>query len=303
MANYVTNKLEIAATGQAYEDILTAIQRDGDVRGSFDFNKLISMPEDLNLTEGSITDHSISAFLSHLKDEIQAHPDLPGKVEDIKRYLSAAAQVKKQSFFTAYDYMPASEIAAKAEIHKMSTADFLELGKKYLDNQLTYGYPTWYRFCSAKWGTKWNTEEGCLLDDDGKLRFDTAWSAPIPVLKALSEKFPTVSFHHAWADEDIGYNVGQNTYLNGEVVDSYLPEPGSAQAYNLAFEILDTTPEEQSLRFDPKTNTYVYDESLEEEVLSQDVLPIDNKINLAKVKATLCAENPPTPLEPSEPER
>lgn len=303
MANYVTNILKITATGQLYEEILTAIQRDGDVRGSFDFNKLIPMPEDLNITEGSITDHSISAFLSHLKDEIQEHPDLPGKVEDIKRYLSAAAQVKKHSFFTAYEYMPAAEIAAKAEIHKMSTADFLELGKKYLDNQLNYGYSTWYRFCSAKWGTKWNTEEGCLLDDDGNLRFDTAWSAPSPVLKALSEKFPTVSFHHAWADEDIGQNVGQSTYLNGKVVDSYLPEPGSAQAYELAFEILETSAEEHCLRYDPKTSTYVYDDSMEEEAPVQNALPIDNKIDLAKVKAALCAENPPTLLQPEDPER
>ena len=303
MPNYVTNRIEISATGQTLEDILTAIQRPGDVRGSFDFNRLIPMPEALNITEGSITDQSISAFLSHLKDEIQEHPDLPGKAEDIKRYLSAAAEVKKHSFLTSYEYMPAEEIAAKAEKSNMSVEDYLELGKKYLDNQLSYGYATWYRFCSDKWGTKWNADSGCLLDADGNLRFDTAWAAPEPIMKALSEKFPTVSFQHAWADEDLGHNVGRATYRNGHVIDYYLPEPGSAQAYELAFDILQTSPEAQSLRFDPKTSSYVYDESMEEGLHTQEVLPIDNKIDLAKIKAALCSENKTEPIQPENPER
>ena len=54
--------------------------------------------------------------------------------------------------------------------------------------------------------------------------FSTAWSAPHPVVEALSKKFPDVSFHHEWADEDIGYNCGSMDYRNGEVVSAFEPE-------------------------------------------------------------------------------
>jgi hypothetical protein len=43
-------------------------------------------------------------------------------------------------------------------------------------------------------------------------------------VEALSKKFPDVSFHHEWADEDIGYNCGSMDYRNGEVVSAFEPE-------------------------------------------------------------------------------
>ena len=45
MANYVTNIVEIRAKRKQLKDILNAIRGDGDEYGSFDFNKLLPMPE------------------------------------------------------------------------------------------------------------------------------------------------------------------------------------------------------------------------------------------------------------------
>jgi hypothetical protein len=45
-----------------------------------------------------------------------------------------------------------------------------------------YGYPDWYAFQNANWGTKWDICEANILSDDGyliHLSFDTAWSPPI----------------------------------------------------------------------------------------------------------------------------
>ena len=44
-----------------------------------------------------------------------------------------------------------------------------------------------------------------------------------PVMEKLSGMFPSVSIHHAWADEDIGHNCGECTYQNGDVTQEYLP--------------------------------------------------------------------------------
>jgi hypothetical protein len=45
-----------------------------------------------------------------------------------------------------------------------------------------YGYPDWYAFQNANWGTKWDICEANIASDEGyliHLSFDTAWSPPI----------------------------------------------------------------------------------------------------------------------------
>ena len=59
-----------------------------------------------------------------------------------------------------------------------------------------------YEWCADNWGTKWNAirvrdfkeeesyPEGCI---EASFTFDTAWVPPIPVIRALAEKYPKVS--------------------------------------------------------------------------------------------------------------
>ena len=77
--------------------------------------------------------------------------------------------------------------------------------------------------------TKWNayaldTYETEVTDNSPTLSFQTAWSAPHPILAKLAEMYPEVSFEHTWADEDIGQNCGQATYANGECTGRFYPE-------------------------------------------------------------------------------
>lgn len=70
----------------------------------------------------------------------------------------------------------------------------------------------WYEWRLKKWGTKWNSYD-FTVDLDGNdgvftIWFNTAWSAPHEVIRALFDRFPTVSIDHRWADEDIGRNCG-----------------------------------------------------------------------------------------------
>lgn len=310
MPNYITNIVEIHAKGKALKNILTALRRDGDQYGSVDFNKLVPMPESLDLTKGSITDAAVRAYISHLRDEIVNHPDRPGSLAEVKRYVLAGEKILTGSFgvnTSVSQYMSPSEAAMQADRHNMTVESFLELGKKYLDNQLTYGSATWYDWCVDHWGCKWNTEEGSLLKDDSDniLQFDTAWSAPRPFMEALSKAFPGTKFFHRWADEDIGYNVGQMTLYGGAVVSEKIPEGGSKEAYEMAFEILEIDPREHCLRYDAKEGTYVYDESMDEswDTVHSLTPPIDNLIDGAKTKALLESGQTQSPSGKDEPER
>ncbi|MFC9755163.1 hypothetical protein [Streptomyces sp. NPDC056921] len=53
------------------------------------------------------------------------------------------------------------------------------------------GVVCWYHWNIDNWGTKWNGYELSIEqadDDSAQLRFNTAWSHPFPIVKALSRK-------------------------------------------------------------------------------------------------------------------
>jgi len=98
-----------------------------------------------------------------------------------------------------------------------------------------YGFNNWYDWRYAHWGTKWNSDEINIYDNE--VEFNTAWNNPMPIFLKLSEMFPEVDFRIEYADEDFGYNTGKYTLLNGNVIDMFIPEGGSKEAYELAMEV------------------------------------------------------------------
>lgn len=79
----------------------------------------------------------------------------------------------------------------------------------------------WYGWRVENWRTKWNAVDA-QSTEDGYI-FDTAWSAPLPVIKKLSELFPKITFDLTWSDEDAGQNCGQIIYKNGVEIQWYYP--------------------------------------------------------------------------------
>ncbi len=60
----------------------------------------------------------------------------------------------------------------------------------YDANTKKHGYPSWYEFACAKWGTKWDISTcEVIRNEDGSvsLSFDTAWSPPIAFYEAIEE--------------------------------------------------------------------------------------------------------------------
>ena len=84
----------------------------------------------------------------------------------------------------------------------------LQLGMTYLRNWGKYGYPTWYEWSIANWGTKWNAFNQ-NFEEPNVLWFDTAWEGVPLLIQTLSEIFPDVEFQYAYADEDLGSNGAQ----------------------------------------------------------------------------------------------
>lgn len=99
----------------------------------------------------------------------------------------------------------------------------------------------WYAWNIHNWGTKWNAysaEWQDLGDGRWEVRFDTAWSHPEQVIKALSQRFDDEVITVSFADEAIGDNVGTYVMVNGAMLDSNFPEAGSEEALDLSCDIL-----------------------------------------------------------------
>lgn len=87
----------------------------------------------------------------------------------------------------------------------------------------------WYSWNSNNWGTKWNAYDYSVEPAAGDLcrvQFDTAWSHPEPVIRALAAKFPDEEIQVVFADEDLGSNVGRYKIRGNETYDEYFPEYG-----------------------------------------------------------------------------
>lgn len=61
-----------------------------------------------------------------------------------------------------------------------------------------------YAWCLENWGTKWGICSAALVGQDDKFlmyQFETAWSPCIPIIRAMSDKFPTLRFDYEYEDE------------------------------------------------------------------------------------------------------
>lgn len=88
----------------------------------------------------------------------------------------------------------------------------------------------WYAFNIENWGTKWDACEGTDLGDC--VQFNTAWTTPEPIIKALAKKIDDVVFC-IFADEDIGSNCGAYAFIpEGKKYDIKAAEMFAAYFYD-----------------------------------------------------------------------
>ena len=72
------------------------------------------------------------------------------------------------------------------------------------------------------WGTKFGPYDTELISDY-EFSFHTTNATPHTAMIKMSNKYPKIEFNIRYADEDIGYNVGEYTLLNGETIATEIP--------------------------------------------------------------------------------
>lgn len=202
MPNHVTNILTLKGHSDEIEKCFKVIQgvyEDGEKR-IIDFNKIIPMPESLNIVSGTETDRGMTLLLNdteklkEMLDYAWAKRDNITDIESLRQYLLSTI-----------------------------SEEGLKCGLKAIKNIKQYGHKDWYNWSIANWGTKWNAYQQSKLTPEST-KFETAWSTPFPVMCKLSEMFPELSLEIYYADEDIGSNCGSYTLQSGSLIHEYCPD-------------------------------------------------------------------------------
>lgn len=199
MPNHVTNILTIEGEQELVQKCLSEIKGQ-DEDQYIDFNTFVPMPKELDNTQS------------------------PVNIISQKEYDAQEARIASGDL---------TEIEKKWGFSRGITQEMSNRFKK------EFGADNWYNWHIANWGTKWNAYDQISDEGSNVITFSTAWSTPENAMVALSSKYPELTFHIRYADEDFGHNVGEYTVQDGETIEDNVPDGGSLDAYRMAMEIRD----------------------------------------------------------------
>lgn len=239
MSNNVKNIIALNGDKKKIHEMFETIKNDDYGLGTVDFNEITPMPQSLEIESGGMTDSGLKLYKEFIAECL-----FDRKETDVSK-ISADDLAKSEKRF----------LEQRADIE----TDKWELGKTAWNNIQNYGFPTWYEWSINNWGTKWNAygySEDVDYSENENLHFQTAWSAPHPILMKLSVMYPDISFSHEWADEDIGANCGRRIYRGGECTESYYPE-SEKDSIKFSCRVWNCEPEEIDLVLNKTENGYV----------------------------------------------
>lgn len=206
MPNHCTNIVK--APKEVLEDLF-----DGE---KITFEKLIPMPKNLVITQGTITEDAIVYAMS--KKEPEEFLKLKKMLENTKHYYYGNLwQEYKNKFSTENikkmekeerNYIP------EPSERKLGIRTLEDFGNLCLENISKYGVVSWYDWSVENWGTKWDAYECHGVPEDGMLEFLTAWSQPTEVIKKLFNKHPNEKIE--WQYEGEGNEFKGKVYSDGK---------------------------------------------------------------------------------------
>lgn len=222
MPNWTYNHVNMKGIGKAKELY--------DNEGSFDFNTIIPMPEELKGTiSGGVIDECIAYYLlkSRTKEKFFKDVDRTGCSPSYYRRSWTKTKIAElllerigdnpcmfESDFYDHDNLGNGRFKPHNHHHTPE-----EIGKFYWNLLEKYGYNDWYRWSCDNWDTKWNACDSYICDDDN-IEFDTAWSAPESIFEKLSEMYPDLEVYTESHYEDGGCWIMK--WLNGnKIYDSW----------------------------------------------------------------------------------
>lgn len=235
MPNYVKNVVTCANMDELKKLLVNE-------NNKVDFNIVIPMPKDLDITSGSHS-YDIPSRYFHTEEaerKLAKQRRIIGSVlemlyndtitqsEFVQKVLEDKKLIKTIKTFKGWHTRRSKNIQYVME--KKELAETLKNYIKGFFNIKRYGERDWYEWSIKNWGTKWNA--GNTIIDNESIEFQTAWSTPIPVFVELSKRLKDVSIIIHYADEDIGSNCGTLEILNGKVSE-FKPENPREFACNL----------------------------------------------------------------------
>lgn len=181
MPNHITTAFEIVGEKEAIEKLIkdTKVTLEKDVENQFDFNGIIPMPPELQITSGLSTDIGMAAYSQDYYDK-NIGPKCAWWPE---RYPNVTDSKSLLKFLTDHKDENGNEQALKE-------------GKQALENIEKHGYKDWYDWSIANWGTKWGAYDVKYIDHDDThlvMEITTAWGTPTEIWEKLEEMGFTVS--------------------------------------------------------------------------------------------------------------
>lgn len=138
MPNHITTILTVSSDAAGRQAMFEAIKSHEVGLGSIDFNKIIPMPESLDIESGSRTDRAMKLY-QDLCAESAALALIDVAAPSGNHEAHVAKLIKKYEAITEDD------------------PDLQQLGKQCYQNIQNYGHPTWYQWRLENGGTKWNS--------------------------------------------------------------------------------------------------------------------------------------------------
>ena len=184
-------------------------------KGDVDFNKITPMPKDLNIKCNNFTDFIES------NSEGNVLVDFKSILNDLEK------QDNKED--TINDIL------------------------KSIENYIRYGHQNWYSWSIKEWNTKWNSSNTVVDDAKHTIQFETAYNDVLKLILKLSEKPPNSRILYKYADEDVGYNVGDIEIMEGMFIRKNIKN-GTKEAFDISLELFP----EMRRYFKLKDNNYTY---------------------------------------------
>ena len=176
MPNHIQSQVEIKGPADKIKKLIedTKINLNGDAaENQFDFNAIVPMPPELDITSGSNTDLAFVAWGGKPNGAFNSFESYLAMPWWESRYPGIDTREKLLAYLKENDIKSYNE------------------GKQALDNYNKYGYSNWYDWRNFYWGTKWNAYDVKYIAHDDThlvLEITTAWDTPREIWRALEEQ-------------------------------------------------------------------------------------------------------------------